>query len=72
MKKAYLPIKAKTLLNEFDNAFQNAWDIAQEILYYIEDVYDGDKNEFMSNALHNVDYCTVAKALKAIFDFSEN
>ena len=72
MEKAYLPIKAKTLLNEFDNAFENAWDIAQDILYYIEDNYDGDRNEFMSNALHNVDYCTVAKALKVIFDFSEN
>ena len=72
MKETYLPIKARALLKEFESAFSNAWDIAQEILYYIEDAYDGDKNEFISNALHNVDYCTVAKALKAIFDFSEN
>ena len=72
MKETYLPTKAKALLDEFDNAFQNAWDIAQEILYYIEDAYDGDRNEFLSNALHNVDYCTVAKALQAIFAFSEN
>ena len=72
MKKTHLLIKEKALLNEFESVFSNAWDIAQEILYYIEDAYDGDRNEFLSNALHNVDYCTVAKALKAIFDFSEN
>ena len=72
MKKTHLLIKEKALLNEFESVFSNAWDIAQEILYYIEDAYDGDRNEFLSNALHNVDYCTVAKALQAIFDFSEN
>ena len=72
MKKTYLLIKEKALLNEFESVFSTAWDIAQDILYYIEDAYDGDRNEFLSNALHNVDYCTVAKALQAIFNFSEN
>lgn len=72
MKETYLPIKARALLKEFESAFSNTWDTAQDILFYIEDAYDGDRNEFLSNALHNVDYCTVAKALQAIFDFSEN
>lgn len=72
MKETYLPTKAKALLDEFESAFSNTWDAAQDILYYIEDAYDGDRAEFMENALHNSDYSTIAKALKVIFDFSEN
>ena len=72
MKETYLPTKAKALLDEFESAFTNAWDAAQDILFYIEDAYDGDRSEFMENALNNCDYHTVAQALQAIFAFSEN
>ena len=72
MKETYLPTKAKALLDEFESAFSNTWDAAQDILFYIEDAYDGDRSEFMENALRNSDYHTVAQALQAIFAFSEN
>lgn len=72
MNEAYLPMKAKVLLEEFESAFSNAWDAAQCIQNYIHDVYDGDRSEFMDNALRDCDYYVIAKALQMFFGFSEN
>ena len=72
MSETYLSMKAKVLLEEFECAFSNAWDAAQCIQDYIHDVYDGDRSEFMNNALRDCDYCAIAKALQMLFGFSEN
>lgn len=72
MNESYLPIRAKVLLADFESAFSNTYDAAQDILNYIDDYYEGNRNDFLNEALHDCDYYTVAQALKVIFDFSEN
>ena len=66
-----MPIRARVLLEDFESAFEDAWNVAQDILIYIDEHYDGDRNAFIDEALHDCDYYTVASALKAVFGFSE-
>ena len=68
----YLNVESRKLLEEFESAFSDAWFAAQEILKYIDDEYNGDKERFLYEVAHNCDYFSAAKALKSIFDHSEN
>lgn len=71
MKEPILTARTRVLLEDFESAFSYAWDAAQDILIHIDSYYDGNKEMFLDDVAHSCDYFTTAKALKAIFDFSE-
>lgn len=71
MNESRLPTRARVMLEDFEMAFSDAWNAAQDILLYIDNNYDGDRCAFLDDALHDCDYYSIAQALNAVFDFSE-
>lgn len=68
----YMEVEARELLADFENAYQEAWFVAQDIVKYIDDEYNGDKERFLCDVANCCDYFSTAEALKAVFDISEN
>ena len=67
-----MEVEARELLADFENAYQEAWFVAQDIVKYIDDEYNGDKERFLCDVANCCDYFSTAEALKAVFDISEN
>lgn len=67
-----MEVEARELLDEFESAYSEAWFAAQDILKYIDDEYDGDKERFLYEIAHCCDYYSTAEALKAVLEVSEN
>ena len=72
MNEFYMQVEARELLEDFENAYQEAWFVAQDIAKYIDDEYNGDKERFLCDVANCCDYFSTAEALKAVFDISEN
>ena len=72
MSEFYMEVEARELLEDFESAYQDAWFVAQDILKYIDNEYDGDRYRFLYEVAHCCDYFSAADALKAVFDISEN
>ena len=68
----YMEVEARELLADFENAYQEAWFVAQDIVKYIDDEYNGDKERFLCDVANCCDYFSTSEALKAVFDISEN
>lgn len=66
-----MEVEARELLEDFENAYQEAWFVAQDIAKYIDDEYNGDKERFLCDVANCCDYFSTAEALKAVFGFSE-
>ena len=71
MNDFYVQAEARELLEDFENAFQDAWFVAQDILEYIKKEYNGDRDAFLNDVAQNCDYCSSAEALKSVFGISE-
>ena len=71
MNEFYMQAEARELLEDFENAYSEAWFDAQDILKYIEEKYGGDRQAFLDNVAHSCDYCSAAEALKSVFGISE-
>ena len=71
MKEQVLPKQARVLLENFESAFSETWLVAQFISEYINDVYRGDKNEFLNAVSRNCDYYSSADILRFVFEYSE-
>ena len=72
MNEFYMQVEARELLEDFESAYQDAWFVAQDILKYIDDEYNGDREQFLYDVAHSCDYFSTAEVLKAVFDISEN
>ena len=68
----YMEVEARELLEEFESAYQDAWFVAQDILKYIDDEYNGDRERFLYEVANCCDYFSTAEALKAVLEVSEN
>lgn len=71
MNESRLPTRARVMLEDFEMAFSDVCDAAQDILLYVDNHYEGDLQAFLNDALHDCDYSSIAQALKAVFGFSE-
>ena len=71
MNEFYMQVEARELLDGFENAYSEAWFVAQDILKYIDEEYCGDKDRFLYEVANCCDYFSTAEALKAVFDISE-
>ena len=67
-----MEVEARELLEEFESAYQDAWFVAQDILKYIDDEYNGDRERFLYEVANCCDYYSTAEALKAVLEVSEN
>ena len=64
----YLEAEMQELLSTFDEAYTWTWNTAQDIELFIENSYDGDVEQFLSDVAHNCDYFSLAPILKQFFD----
>ena len=71
MNEFYMQAEARELLDGFENAYSEAWFVAQDILKYIDEEYCGDKDRFLYEIANCCDYFSTAEALNAVFDISE-
>ena len=71
MNEFYMQMEARELLEDFENAFSEAWFAAQDIQKYIEEEYCGDRDRFLSEVQKSCDYFSAAEALKSVFEISE-
>ena len=67
-----MEVEARELLDDFETAYQDAWFVAQDILKYIDDEYNGDRDRFLYEVANCCDYFSTAEALKAVLEVSEN
>ena len=67
-----MEVEARELLEEFESAYQDAWFVAQDILKYIDDEYNGDRERVLYEVANCCDYFSTAGALKAVLEVSEN
>ena len=72
MSEFYMEVEARELLEDFESAYSEAWFVAQDILKYIDDEYNGDRDRFLYEVEHCCDYFSTAEALKAVLEVSEN
>ena len=71
MREFYMEAEARELLEDFENAFSEAWTAAQDIQTYIDKEYHGDRTQFLHEVAHCCDCFSAADALKTIFEYSE-
>ena len=71
MNEFYMQVEARELLEEFESAYSAAWFVAQDILKYIDDEYNGDRERFLYDVANCCDYYSSEEALKSIFEVSE-
>ena len=71
MSEFYMQAEARELLEDFESAYSEAWIAAQDVLAYIEEEYDGDRERFLYEVAHNCDYFSASEALRIVFDHSE-
>lgn len=64
----YLEAEARELLTAFESAYSMAWETAQEIESFVEDSYDGNMEQFLSDVAHTCDYFSMAPILRQFFD----
>ena len=67
-----MEVEARELLEDFESAYSEAWFVAQDILKYIDDEYNGDRDRFLYEVANCCDYFSTAEALKAVLEVSEN
>lgn len=64
----YLEVEARELLNAFESAYSTAWETAQDIEAFIEESYNGDTEQFLSDVARSCDYFSLAPILRQFFD----
>ena len=67
-----MEVEARELLEKLECAYSEAWFVAQDILKYIDDEYNGDRERFLYEVANCCDYFSTAEALKAVLEVSEN